>query len=121
MNLCTNQSWKANKNNVHTDIRFTENILIKIQVNMAAPILNITFIPASNGNVSARNIVDSNNVMKVIFSIISVGSIVPNSLFLMAMLINNRTIRGGYHNILLYNIMVSDTLAGELFYHLYAC
>lgn len=84
---------------------------------MAGPILNITFIPASDGNVSARNIVNSNNMMKVIFSIISVGSIVPNGLFLIAMLINYNKIRGGYHNILLYNIMVSDTLAGELFYH----
>lgn len=83
---------------------------------MTAPIVNITFVPASDGNVSARNShTDSNNVMKVIFSIISVGSIVPNGLFLIAMLINYKKIRRGHHNILLYNIMLSDMLAGNLF------
>jgi hypothetical protein len=81
---------------------------------MASSFSNITYISA--GNVSARN--DGNyqysDAMKAIFSIISFGSIVPNLLFLIAMLLNYNRMRSGYHNVLLYNMMISDMLAGNV-------
>ena len=79
---------------------------------MASAISNITFVSA--GNVEERH--DGNyhysDVMKAIFSIISLGSIAQNMLFLIAMLLNFSRMRSGYHNILLYNMMISDMLAG---------
>ena len=74
---------------------------------------NITFISANAGNVSAQNDGDYGSVMKVIFTLISIGSIVPNVLFFIAILLNYSKMRGGHHNILLYNMMISDTLAGN--------
>lgn len=85
---------------------------------MAASVSNITFISASTGNVSGKNEDNYDSVMKAIFCIISIASIVPNMLFLIAMLLNYSRMRGGYHNILLYN-MISDTLAGNAYFMIF--
>ncbi len=57
---------------------------------MMLSISNITFILANAGNVSAQNDGDYHygSVMKVIFTLISIGSIVPNVLFFIAILLN---------------------------------
>jgi hypothetical protein len=86
---------------------------------MAASVSNITFISASTGNVSGKNEDNYDSVMKAIFCIISIASIVPNMLFLIAMLLNYSRMRGGYHNILLYNMMISDTLAGNAYFMIF--
>ena len=74
--------------------------------------INITFISTYTRNISTKNAESYDMVMKVIFSMIGIGSILPNALFLMAMLHSCSRIRGGYHNILLYNMMISDAFAG---------
>ena len=50
--------------------------------------------------------------LKIAFGFISVTSIVPNILFLLAMLLSSDETRGRRHNILLYNLMITDALAG---------
>ena len=50
--------------------------------------------------------------LKITFGFISVTSIVPNILFLLALLLSSDEMRRRCHNILLYNLMITDALAG---------
>lgn len=93
-------------------------IKVKLQVNMATSITTISPVilssPTSGSN-QATNVDGYDTVMKI-FCFISMGSVVPNVLFLIAMLLNYSRMRGGNHNILLYNMMISDTLAGNIYF-----
>lgn len=93
-------------------------VIILGKINMAPLllVLNSTALivdSASDGNVSTRSEVNSGNLIKAVFCIISISSIIPNVLFLSAMLFNDSKLRGGYPNILLYSMMISDALAGN--------
>lgn len=75
--------------------------------------------PTSSSNVSASNSTIVQNgetyslALRITFVFISVTSVVPNLLYLMAMVLNSGGgIKRGYHNILLYNLMITDALAG---------
>ena len=88
---------------------------------MASSISNITFVSAGKVQEGHDGSYHYSDVMKVIFSLISIGSIIPNLLFLIAMLLNYSRMRSGYHNILLYNMMISDMLAGNATFFLNMC
>ncbi|XP_028404761.1 galanin receptor type 2-like [Dendronephthya gigantea] len=80
---------------------------------MASIIPSVIFTSVTTGEDERKD--DGNHperIMRAICAIISIGSIVPNVLFLMAMLCKYSRIRAGHHNILLYNLIISDILAG---------
>lgn len=111
-----NESQKTNKTivNVSPQTGFSQQKFLIIYIRVASFIPSVTFTSVTTEKVSRKDVDNhTESIMRAIFAVISFGSIVPNVLFLIAMLYNYSRIRVGHHNILLYNLIVSDILAGN--------